>query len=492
MVYSRIQSCDCSVLRYLAAALLIVVLYFFGGEAQAQQASIELGKTEIGKNENFQITLKVTNGKLRDYKGFPEISGFRKGRPSSSSSTTIINGQVSTSQSIIQYYSPTKEGTFTLKAFSMKVNDETVSSPGAQIKVGPPVQRNAYDPFADFWGNPWGNRKNQKQEFVDVPDDAFFAVTTDKNTVYRGEGFTMDISFYVAVNNRADMDFYKLGEQLNDILKEVKPKNCWEENFNIESINPEYVMINGRSYRQYKIHEATYYPLNTQDINIPSVGLKMIKYKVAKQPSFFGRNQQKDFKTFSSKTKRVKVKPLPEHPKKGEVSVGNYRLSENKVETTHETGKSFLYKFTIRGEGNISAIPEPQLKETEDFIFYPPNVTQNINRANGKVYGTKTFEYYIEPQEPGKFNLKDYMSWTYFNTRKGTYETLEPSVSIEVTGKSLRDANIARTDLGGFYENIDEHNNKLYSREDYGWQKILTNAVFGILLLVTALVVFKK
>ncbi|HRG10756.1 MAG TPA: hypothetical protein PLJ08_19425, partial [Cyclobacteriaceae bacterium] len=67
------------------------------------------------------------------------------------------------------------------------------------------------------------------------------------------------------------------------------------------NIEGEHVEINGKGYTQYKIYQGTFYPLNTKDVEFPSIGLEMIKYKVAKNPSFFGQNRQEDFKTFYSK-----------------------------------------------------------------------------------------------------------------------------------------------------------------------------------------------
>jgi hypothetical protein len=146
--------------------------------------------------------------------------------------------------------------------------------------------------------------------------------------VYVGEGFTTTLSFLVADNNRAPMQFYELGKQLADILKKIKPSNCWEENFNIENIEGEPIEINGKGYTRYRVYQAAFYPLNNKPIVFPSVPLEMIKFKVAKNPSFFGQNRQEDFKTFYSKPRTVRVKDLPPHPLRDAVAVGDYRLEE--------------------------------------------------------------------------------------------------------------------------------------------------------------------
>jgi len=463
----------------------IWLLIFFQSVALSQDVTISLNTTQLGINEVLQITATVHNDRIKEYSNFPEIDGFRKSGTSSSSSTNIVNGRMSMQQSIIQNYTPLKQGTFELKPFSMTVNGKQVSLKGAKITVGAPVQQQYYDPFADFFAmDPFGRSSNRPQEFIDVKEDAFFAITTSKQEVYVGEGFTMTIAFYVAIQNKAKMEFYNISEQLNTILKKVKPTQCWEENFGIERIDPEYITINGVQYRQYKIYQAAYFPLNTQSIEIPSVGLEMIKYKIAKNPSFFGQNAQEDRKTFYSQAIRIKVKELPAHPLRDIVAVGNYRLKDKISDTIATTGKSLSYRFDIQGEGNISAIREPQTFSKEAFIFYPPNTAQSINRANNTVYGNKTFQYFIEPQEPGDYNLADYIYWIYFNPLQHRYDTLRPSVSrLRISGESKKDDAIASNDLGGFQHNKQPENNQLRFFGGIPYQIWLFNA--GMLALLS-------
>ena len=83
-------------------------------------------------------------------------------------------------------------------------------------------------------------------EFVEIKEDAFLALTTNKDEVYVGEGVNTTLSFFVSHDNRAQLQFYELDRQLGEILKKIKPTNCWEENFNIENIDGESVKINGR------------------------------------------------------------------------------------------------------------------------------------------------------------------------------------------------------------------------------------------------------
>jgi hypothetical protein len=459
---------------------ILVFLFVLAGYAlHAQTVQVVLGPDEIGENQAWTITVTIQNERLKSYDNFPDINGFRKRGQSTQSTTNIINGQISSSQSVIMTYVPTKQGTFTIPSFTMKVNDKPVNVQGKKVKVGAPVQQQqARDPFRSFFDD---EADRGETEFVDVKEDAFLALTTNKDEVYVGEGFNTTLSLFISVNNRAPLQFSNnLGQQLSEILKKIKPANCWEENFNIENIEGNLVTVNGRDYMQYKVYQASFFPLNTQPINFPSVGLEMIKYKVAKNPSFFGQNRKEDYKTFYTKAKRVIVKELPPHPMKNAVAVGDYRLDERIRNTDLETGQSASYEFRIYGEGNISGINKPDPQNDLNFDFYDPNVRQDITRDKGRVTGTKTFNYFMIPKEPGKYNLGDYFHWVFFNPKEKKYDTLRSNLTVFVKGESKQNEGIQSNDLGSFYDKIDGADNTLQKTAGLEWLKW----VFGSFILV--------
>ncbi len=461
--------------------------------AQNQDVQITLGPSEIGENQAWTITVTVQNDRLRSYDNFPDIEGFRKRGTSTQSTTNIVNGQMSSSQSVIMTYLPLRQGTVTVPSFTMKVNDKPIKVPGKKVKIGAPVQQQR-DPFRSFFDRDPADDffGRGETEFVDVKDDAFLAFTTSKDEVFTGEGFNVTLSFFVSDENRAPLQFHDLGRQLSEILKKVKPNNCWEENFNIENIEGETVVINGKDFTQYKIYQATYYPLNAEPIVFPKVGLEMIKYKVAKNPSFFGQNRKEDFKTFYSQPKRVTVKPLPPHPLRETVAVGNYQLYEHMPTTQLETGKSAAYVFNIFGEGNISAIQKPAVMTNEAFEFYEPNVRQDINRENGRVTGTKSFNYFLIPKEPGQYDLKNYFQWVFFNTEKERYDTLKSGLKINVTGESRKNEAILSNDAGAFYDKMNDADNNLKRIEASDWVKTAFSIFTVIVLGASFFLVFRK
>lgn len=476
--------------KYWCLILLLVLTAF---TANAQELSIQLGSDEVGLNEMFTITVTVQDGTIKNYTDFPFIDGFSQRGTSSSSKTNIVNGKISSSQSITQRYMPLEKGTFRLAPFTITVNGVELSSQGKTIQVTEEVsrgnsRRNRFDPFSNFLRDePSGN-----DDFVEVEEDAFLALTTDKNEVYVGEGFNMTLAFYVADGNRAPLQFHEAGQQLSKILKELRPANAWEENFNIDNIYGERTRLNGKNYTRYKIYRASYFPLNADDIIFPSVPFEMIKYRVARSPSFFGRDRQEDYKTFYSKEKRVRVKPLPPHPMKDVVVVGDFELDEYASTYEATTGESLTYNFNIFGEGNISGMKDPVPGEHPNIDIYPPAVDASINRASGRVTGSKKYSFFMIPNEPGTYNLGDYFNWVYFSTSKNRYDTLRSEAVIKVTGESKENVSISSTDLGDFYDNISLVSNEAASLNPNNTFLIVANLLIIALLGGALFIFFKK
>ena len=309
----------------------------------AQEITVSINPKKVSVGGQLKISLHIENEQIKSYGEFPEIDGFSKTGISSSSSTNFINGKRSSSQSIIQNYIAKETGVFNIPDFNIKVNNKNIFVNGTAIEVDDsydePKQspfNNFFDPFDDPFDNFFDRNNN---EFYEVEADAFLSLNTDKKSVYVGEAFNTTLSFFVSESNVADMRFYELGRQLTEIIKKIKPSNCWEENFNIENINSIPVVINNKRYNQYKIFEATYYPFNNENIYFPKLELELIKYKVSKRPSFFGRNKMEDYEKFNSKPVEVNVIDLPDHPLKDKVVVGNFKLREKINKQEFKTGE---------------------------------------------------------------------------------------------------------------------------------------------------------
>jgi hypothetical protein len=427
--------------------------------ASAQKYQITIGPTEIGSNQIFTISLTAKDADLDNYSNFPNIPGLSKAGTSSSSSMRSVNGQVTNETSIIQNYMPEKEGTFKLPAFTMTVQGLQVKSPGATIKIGPPVEQKssdpfgsnpfAYDPFEDFFN------KGKNSDLKEVKADATFSIQTDKKEVWAGEGFNLTMSFLVSDDNQADLDFYELGTQLAELVRKVKPDNCWEENFGIEEIVPRKVKIGNRGYTEYRIYQATIFPLVARTLNIPQLKLNMVSYKTSSAPTFFGTPRKQEIKAFYSKPITITVKDLPDHPLKGNVSVGQFALETKIGKKEIGLNQGVGVDIILKGEGNISTLNEPKTIKSDLLEVYSPNTRQTIQRAGGRVTGEKIFSYLIVPKERGRITLGNSFYFVFFNTKTARYDTLRPNDEFDVLENKQVQSKGSATGSDAFYSLIE-------------------------------------
>ena len=172
------------IMIFSSKTTLIIYLLLFATSGYGQNPiQIALGPDEIGENQSWTIIVTVNNDRLKSYENFPDIDGFRKRGTSNQSQTSIVNGQMSSSQSVIMTYTPIKQGVFTVPSFKMKVNDQIISVTGKKVKVGPAVQAQR-DPFRSMFDDPTdGFFGKGETEFIDVKEDAILALITSKSEV---------------------------------------------------------------------------------------------------------------------------------------------------------------------------------------------------------------------------------------------------------------------------------------------------------------------
>ena len=470
--------------------LIPVLLLWLHGVALGQEKTILLGPAQLPINEYYPVSISIKNEELKTYSKFPELEGFKKSNAFSQTITKNVNGVKTVEKIITQNYAALKEGQIVIKPFTITINGQVVRSKGATVTVLPMTDEEATSPqdepdlLAEIFGKP--------PEYETRSDNSFISFNTSKSQVFVGEGVHASLDFYLAVEDQNLLDFYDFSSQLQRLLKQIKQKDAWEEYFEITEVTPRELKIEGKKYLKFTLYEAVFYPLNTNQLVFPPLNLNMIKYKVAKEPTFFGQERLRDFKVYTTTTKIVKVKPLPPHPLQDVVPVGQFRLREHVSRQKFPVNQSFDYLFQIEGEGNFSVINEPEITAPANLEFYPPDITQNVIRRDRQVMGVKNFNYHVIPKQPGNYDLGKYFNWVYFDPVRVKYDTLRSGLVLEVKGETDLNAMIRSKDMGSFYENMPDVDNTLVDLDQFEEIKLYTNIILGLLLAVFVFVSFKK
>ncbi|TAF96366.1 MAG: hypothetical protein EAZ32_09570 [Cytophagia bacterium] len=458
---------------------LILILIFFWTIPTVQAQSVEspfllqLGKTPISLSEAFTVSVTIPNAENIPAIVFPELKGFQKRGTSRTGVTKIVAGKTSETNTFTQNYYALKEGIYAVEPFVVLVNGQSVRSEATKVIVG------KNDPNAEILSNEVLDLELEKQ----TNENLFLTASVRKQSVYVGEGFNLVLSFWVSENNSTALDFYETEKQIEKILQQLKPANCWEENFGIKEIQAIPLAVRNKRFTEYRIYQATFYPLNNQPIQIPAVGLTM---KI-------GETKEKtELKTFYSKPVQVVVRNLPPHPLKNKVAVGNLRLEERINTTNLTTGNSYQYDFKIVGEGNISAIQIPVLENNGSlFDIYPPDVEQRILRQNGRVTGHQSFHYQFIPKQSGAFSLGNFFEWPFFNTVTEKYDTLRSALTVKVGGQALASTPITNQNESSFYTIIDQLEGNTPTTDYQSILKTITNFLI-ISMLLGMIYIFRK
>ncbi len=444
--------------------------------AQEQRLSVEFGETNISLNKPFVVSILLKNEEERPTSIFPEIKGFKKRSNISSSNTSNIGGKAIVNQKVTQEYFADKLGTINVPSFSIQVNGETITTTPIIVVVNKDSEKDEIENFKDFIDG-------SAYEFVDVKDDAFFAITTNKAKPYVGEGFIITIAFYIATTNKADMEFSNVNGQLDNIIKKIRPKNCWEENTGISEIKcNRLIKIGNKNYNQCKIYQAIYYPFNNQTITIPAVAWQMLKYKIAKDQEL-SKEKVQDSKQYYSKAIQIKPRNLPKNNNFSADFVGDYFLEEGIDKKIVQTGKSFNYQFKVLGYGNMAILDFPETLSDTLFEIYEPKESRAIVNSFGKLIEEKTFSFDIVPKFAGKYSLKNHFRLQFFNPRTQTFEELRAAKEIEVVGNAINEELEPVVIENDVYENIE----KLNSSED---KFDFRNLIFNLSNLIILAMVF--
>lgn len=448
---------------------LLAVLWVGSGTLQAQSATptadIVLGKSAFPINEYYTISFRLRGAPLERYSAFPELEGFKKSGKSSTTTTRTVNGQSSTELTITQRYAAFAEGTFVVKPFTMTVNGLALRSEGATLRVGPQAATSPPAAATPPVGTAPGNGplqgiglldklfgKPKPQEYVEPQDQAFLAVVPDKAQVVVGEGVHVGLYFYLAPQDQAVLNFYNFAGQLPGIIRQMRQRTVWEESFDEQEVVPENVTVGGKPFLRYRLWEAELYPLNTQPLTFPSVGLQMLKYRVAKKPAPGLDNRLEGYKVYYSAARTVPVVPLPPHPLRDQVPVGNYRVKDAIDRTTFRTGQAFAYTFTVEGEGNLAAVNLEAPPARPGIEVYGPEVQQELTREGGRVGGRKSFRFRLVARRPGPVALDSLFQLVTFNPATARYDTLQPGLRPLVRGPVQETATFRARPDDPFYQ----------------------------------------
>ena len=342
---------------------------------------------------------------------------------SSSSSTSIVNGQMSSEVRTTFSYvlSATKEGTFTLPAATIKVDGETLTSNSVSVKVLPADQQPA--------GQSSGARSQQGGAQAKFnKDDVHLVLDLSKTSAYEGEAIVATLKLYWRNTQMSNPSDVKLPDFEGFTVQDM-------DNDNAQASLEHY---NGANYQMYPLVKWLLFPSRSGELTIPSASLtaNVAIVSTRRTGGFFDWPMEYTENVavpLRSAARKVNVKSLPAgKPASYMNAVGSFNVKSVLTADKVRANDAVIYRITIDGVGNLKYVKEPEPEFPTDFEVFDPKVDLSTRATSSGVQGKKTIEYTIIPRHAGKFEIPS-LVFSYFDVKSGQYKTIRTdSYTLEV------------------------------------------------------------
>lgn len=402
----------------LTTLLLLITL----SSAFADEVSfVASAPKAVAVNQQFRLQYTINTHKAKEPRlpaldGFSILAGpFR----SQQSSTQIVNGNVSSSSTLVFTYTliAEKEGEYKIPGATANIEGADYTSNPITIKVLPA------DKAAATQRNSSSQQSRRQMRDASEPtniqaDDLFMTATLNKTKVYEQEAVLLTFKVYSAVN------LTSLNGKIPDLkgfqIQEVElPQN---KEWNLEHYK-------GRNYRTILWQQYVLFPQQSGEIEIPSAvfeGVVAVQTRSYDPFDFFGGASIMEVKKELRTPKlKLNVQKLPDgKPADFSGAVGNFKLSSSLSANEVKANEAVTLRLVVSGTGNMKLIKTPEVSFPEDFEIYDPKVDNKISLRTDGFSGNKIIEYLFIPRYGGEYTIPA-VRFSYFDIATKQYKTLE-------------------------------------------------------------------
>ena len=389
---------------------IMICLCFVKG-VFSQEFKVELGENKVGLNESFEISF-VLNDSGKDFSP-PPFSDFQILRgPSKSSSTSIINGDMSQELTYTYVLKPKKIGVFTILPASIKVKGKTIGTRPITIQV----QKGSVS-------------KKTNSPYNIVSRKVHLMVTSNKSSCYVGEPIVLTYTLYFNLN---------VG---NVSQQPIKYNGFWVNNIEVNSSTKK-TKYKGENYNSAVIKQVVLVPQKTGKQSIEKLSLDLVANVPTNKRDFFNMpvSQKVDY-TAISNSLSINVLDLPSvgMPEDFSGAIGDFTLRVDLDRDSIGINESAIFSVTVSGSGNLTLINTPEVDFNDEIEVFDPKNLDNIKIDYRGVKGYKKEEYLIVPRYKGIYNLNP-LEFNFFNPKTKKYVSLRSDIkTIEVSGSQKKE-----------------------------------------------------
>ncbi len=436
------------ILCFNSMVMILIVVFCGVFSAAAKditfQADVDRTTVELGSYARLTLTVTGVEG-LEQAIELPEIDGLESRLIGPQSRVSIVNGQYSSSYSLVYILYPSKTGRFTIPAISLTVDGQAVKSQPIEIEV---VSSQAAVPAAAS-SSGGGVQQNAEQS---LSERIFVVMGTPKEEVYTYERFPLTVKLFVNNLNIRNVSYPQI-EPREFVLDDFEQPTQYEQ------------VINGIRYQVVEFKTFAY-AMQAGELELGPVRetCQLAVKSEGRQQSGFGSFFDDDFfndffdrnyvlrpLALESESLKLKVKTLPDEGKPEAFSgaVGKFALDVTVSPSQVSVGDPVTVRMTLAGNGNMRTAELPAFRETRDFKVYDPQIT-----VKGSV---KVLEQVIIPKH-GQVKAVPAVSFWSFDPGVGRYveETSGPFTLDVKSAEQGAQAQVVGLHGAGIFSNINE------------------------------------
>lgn len=406
----------------------VMLILLAGVRAVAQDVSFTAQAPQaVVVGERFRITYKVNTRDAKEFRA-PDMKSIQiltGPATSTSSSTTIINGQRSSSTTITYTFTvvASEEGVVELDGATIKANGNQVTSNKLTIKVLPPDQVTQNQGTQGQGSGTARQQSSGQGASTSGNDDLFMLVTVDKTTVYEQEALLLTYKIY----KLPSVDLQTMSRSMPDL-----------KNFHVQEVElpqqKEFTLehYNGRNYQTVIWSQFVLFPQHSGELEIPATTFEgVIAQRVENNSGdifdmFFNSSRYVEVKKeLVARSIKINVKPLPQG-KTGAFygGVGDFNISSTISSTDVTANDAVTVRVILSGTGNLKLVKTPEIKFPQDFDIYDPKVDNKYTIKGGRQTGNKVYEYLVIPRHAGQYTIPA-LEFQYFDPKSGSYKTVK-------------------------------------------------------------------
>ena len=411
--------------------LPVILLLMAGIQAIAQDVSFTAQAPQaVVVGERFRITYKVDSRDSKEFRApdMKSLNVLAGPSTSTSSSTQIINGQISSSYTMTYTYVvvATQEGDVELDGATITAGGKQVTSNRLTIKVLPPDQTSQQQQ-GSRQGQGSSQSANQRTSgqtsTASSADELFMLATVDKTTVYEQEALLLTFKIY----KLPSVDLRTMSNKMPDL------KNCHvqevelpqQKEFNLEHYN-------GRNYQTMVWSQYVLFPQHSGELEIPATPFEgVVAQRVENRSNdvfdmFFNSSRYVEVKKdLTTRSIKINVKPLPQGKSSAFYGgVGEFTISSSISSTDVTANDAVTVRVILSGTGNLKLVKTPEIKFPQDFDIYDPKVENKYTIKGGRQTGNKVYEYLVIPRHAGQYTIPA-LEFQYFDPKSASYKTVK-------------------------------------------------------------------